>query len=244
MSFLLSEGSDFKFSVSASGVVTVVFRDGFSFSFSTQISPSNIGVSPWHLHGVSGKLPTIKTYGGLPVGFPPAGLLPVPQIPYAKLKFEFEDCWMGLRDYPEIEYLDLDVTFDSEFGNPVQNDDITQVDLWGPVDHIIDSRKAVLVNATLPAHGLHEGYVVRHVIGEADGTISIDSVGFGIGPHADVNDLGAPLVWARASLKTISRFAAQYYFIRTGNPGTIYPFQDGFLDISNVYPSDYSSPVY
>ena len=98
----------------------------------------------------------------------PATIFTAPRI-QSLLKFELDDVWMGLRDYPALEYMDAEKTFSEEFGNPVVTGSRTVVDLFGEVVHTVCRTKMVLVNATAPDHALHEGYVLRHVYNGSGG---------------------------------------------------------------------------
>ncbi|WP_299305596.1 hypothetical protein [uncultured Litoreibacter sp.] len=202
-----------KVSIAVGGVATVRFDDGVSFSFPTAINPAQVGGDGWHYYdthsGGARAMPNVETQGASFMGFA--------VVHWYKYRFSVDDVWMGLRDYPALEYTDSD--FD-EFGDPVSTGDTTVVDLFGPVTHIVDNSKRVLINQTTPAHSLHEGYVARHVY-QVGPRVFVQSVGFGVGKWARANEIPSGFVWGSVSMKSIRSMAAQYFEQRTGKDGIL-----------------------
>ena len=212
----------------STGTATVEFSDGTSFSFATEIPADAIEDSEqnWHDYNVNRAVPTVLRES-------PSTIFSLGHV-LSVIKFELEDVWMGLRDYPALEYMDDEKTFSSEFGNPVSTGDETVVDLFGAVTHIVDNDKRVLVNLTTPTHDLHNGYVIRHPYSDGSGRVFVQSIGFGTGAMATLNELGANVTWGGNSLNTISLMASEYYAIRTGKHSIYYPTDPEFSEIPIV----------
>lgn len=115
--------TSFPISIEISGNATVEFSDGTQFTFRTDIPPSAIDdtAQSWHDYDVNRAVPTVASSVPSSI-FSPGRVNSV-------FKFELQDVWMGLRDYPALEYLDDEKTFSEEFGNPVSSGDKTVVDL-------------------------------------------------------------------------------------------------------------------
>jgi hypothetical protein len=202
------------------GLAVVEFNDGVKFSFKTGLTSSDVKPGGklgdnWHDYDTGAwVVPTMISYGRVPV----------------KLRFELEDLWMALRDYPALEYTSKK---EDDFGDPVSTGDVTYVDLFGNVEHIVDNAKRVLVNKTRPDHTLHEGYVARHVWKSGD-KFYIQSLGFGTGALATMNELPSGLVWGAISMRTIRSLAVRYYEKRTGKDGSLFPGEPGYSEIPKV----------
>ncbi len=67
-------------------------------------------------------------------------------------------------------------------------------DDFGPVVHSVSADGLTVTNTTLPGHRLHPGYVRRSVVVRGD-TISIRTIGEGIGPMGDLNTRFAGPLW-------------------------------------------------
>lgn len=167
-------------------------------------------------------MPNVETVGTSFMGYA--------VVHWYKYFFEVQDVWMGLRDYPALEYTDIGK---EDFGDPVSTGDTTNVDLFGPVTHIVDNEKRVLVNKTTVTHTLHNGFVVRHVWAEGP-KVYVQSIGFGVGKYARANEIPSGLVWGSISMKTIRSMAIKYYSRRTGKKGIVMENDPRFDDIPNV----------
>jgi hypothetical protein len=223
--------TSFPLTIDSSGRATVTFADEVTFSISTGISASSIGRRDrsWHDYNVNRAAPTVLTTR-------PQTIFSPPRV-YSVMKFELQDVWMGLRDYPALEYMDAETTFTAEFGNPVVTGSKTVVDLFGEVVHTVDSQKMVLVNATAPDHDLHEGYVLRHCYNGSGGRILLQTLGFGTGANPRTNEFGAEAIWGGTSLWSISIMASEYYARRTGRHAIYYESDPEFARIPIVFRS-------
>lgn len=202
--------------IGVDGTASVTFDDGVVFSFKSRMMPADTRKNEWHFYDTKGRV--------LPNYMVNASRFHSTII---KLRFEIEDLWMALRDYPALEYMDFD---GDEFGDPVSTGSITAVDLFGNVSHIVDSNKRVLVNKTMQGHVLDQGYVIRHVWAEGRRNY-IQSVGFGTGAMARVNELGANLVWGQVSLRSIRNMATRYYQQRTGKSAALFEHEAGYDEV-------------
>ncbi|MDP9837668.1 hypothetical protein J2T09_002425 [Neorhizobium huautlense] len=206
-------------SISSDDMTTVSFDDGTVYIFKSRMISESPGSEDWHYYDTTGRV--LPNYMVNTSKFNPKPI---------KLRFEIDDVWMGLRDYPALEYLDFD---GDEFGDPVTTGSVTRVDLFGNVSHIVNAAKRVLVNKTMPGHKLNVGYVVRHVWAEGPRNY-IQSIGFGTGPMARPNEWGADLVWGAVSLRSIRNMAMRYYEQRTGKSSMLFPHEDGYDDVPLV----------
>ena len=221
----------FPLEIDPSGLATVTFSDNTTFSVPTGISDTSKWKREhsWHDYNVNRPVPTVFSTW-------PATIFTAPRI-QSLLKFELDDVWMGLRDYPALEYMDAEKTFSEEFGNPVVTGSRTVVDLFGEVVHTVCRTKMVLVNATAPDHALHEGYVLRHVYNGSGGRIFVQSLGFGTGANPRTNEFGAEAIWGGTSLWSIAIMASEYYARRTGRHAIYYERDPEFSDIPIVFRS-------
>lgn len=202
----------------------MVFDDGVTFSFPTGIDPKAPSTTEnWHYYEVNRKMPTVIASNSQ---WAPARVM-------AKYRFELQDVWMALRDYPALEYTNSGKADD--MGDPVKTGDVTQVDLFGPVVHIVDDAKMVLINKTLPSHTLHEGFVARHIYAVSPHVIQLNSVGFGVGAYARINEFGSQPVWGNVSTNTIRTIASRYYKQRTGQDSLVLPKNPAFGSIPEIY---------
>jgi hypothetical protein len=215
-----------KVNIADNGTATVRFDDGVIYSFASGITPRQRQSGQWHYYDThaSGKkaMPNVETMGASMMGYA--------VVHWYKYFFEVQDVWMGLRDYPALEYTNFGK---EDFGDPVSTGDTTNVELFGPVTHIVDSDKRVLVNKTTPTHTLHNGFVVRHVWSEGP-KVYVQSIGFGVGQYARANEIPSGVVWGSVSMKTIRSMAVKYYERRTGKKGIVMENNPRYNDIPDV----------
>lgn len=196
----------------SAGVCTVTFADDVSFSFPMSLEDDAQSDDNWHFYSVRAEI----SKRGVQFNIGSALVL----NPY-----ELVDVWEALRDYPALEFIGapwkeggfeglLDV---QEYGDPVSTGDRTVVDLFGPVTHIVDHEKMVLINRTEATHALHDGYVARHVFDDGNRNyFSLQSIGFGVGSGGGPNSFFSPMGWDHAISDIIEAFASQKYTERTG----------------------------
>ena len=178
-------------SITTQGRATVTFDDGVSFSFQTATLYSHSWANNpnWHYYDTSG---IVHTHVPGPHG-----------STLGRYRMELVDVWQALKDYPALEFLDGE---SEEYGDPVTTGSLTDVDLFGPVYHIVNDQNMVLVNATTPQHTLHDGYVCRHPYPQGDHFV-VQSIGFGTGVLGTPNELLAYQAWGNASMLPINQFA-------------------------------------
>lgn len=77
---------------------------------------------------------------------------------------------------------------------PVSDGQVSNLPLFGPVQHSVDAAHMKIVNSTLPGHLFYPGTVTREVV-VSNGKVYIQTTGTGTGQFAGINVAGSGPLW-------------------------------------------------